>query len=335
LFYGGFITDVPGIRIGNASNIEGKTGVTVVLVPSQGVAAGIHKGGSAPSTRQADSLEPLHIVERVHAVCLCGGSAFGLDAAGGVLRYLESHGVGFHYGSMTIPIVPCAALFDLNFGSAVLRPDAPLAIKACESSSDGPVEQGSVGAGTGATVGKLYGVEQAMKGGLGTCSLKSRGNLIVGALVVVNAYGDITDPSGDLLAGARTSPSGLELADAARLLQTGKAESRKISVENTTLAIVAVNARLDKIMAGRVAAQSTSGLGRVIKPFHSHVDGDLTIVLSLGEESADPNTIALMASEALQGAVINAITEADGFGIVPAFKDRKEILDLQRRAEKS
>ncbi|MDQ1237818.1 MAG: hypothetical protein QG577_2 [Thermodesulfobacteriota bacterium] len=317
----GFITDVPGVRVGSASNLDGKTGVTVVLVPSQGVSAGIHKGGSAPSTRQADSLEPLHIVERVHAVCLCGGSAFGLDAAGGVLRYLESQGAGFRYGNMTIPIVPSAAIFDLNFGSSALRPDAELAIKACESASDGPLQQGSVGAGTGATVGKLYGVDQAMKGGLGTYAVKSSGDLTVGALVVVNAYGDITDISGNIIAGARTSPSGLELADAARLLHSGMAESRKISVENTTLAVVAVNARLDKIMACRIAAQSTVGLARVIRPFHSHVDGDLTIVLSLGDQTVDPNRISLMAAEALQGAVINAVKYADGFGIVPSWKD--------------
>lgn len=335
MLYDGFITDVPGIRVGNASNLDGKTGVTVVLVPPQGVAAGIHKGGSAPSTRQADSLEPLHIVDRIHAVCLCGGSAFGLDAAGGVLRFLESHGVGFHYGTMTIPIVPAAAIFDLNFGSAEPRPDASLGIKACESSSDGPVEQGSVGAGTGATVGKLYGIEQAMKGGLGTCSVKSRGDLIVGALVVVNAYGDIWDSSGKIIAGARTSTEGLELADAARLLHTGQAESRKISVENTTLAIIGVNAKLDKIMASRVAAQSTTGLARVIRPFHSHVDGDATIVLSLGEKTADPNTLALMAAEALQGAVINAVTEADGFGLVPAFRDLNKVLARRPREEKS
>ncbi len=323
MLYDGFITDVSGIRVGHASDLRGKTGVTVILAPANGVVAGIYIGGSAPSTRQADSLRPLHIVERVHAVCFCGGSAFGLDAAGGVLSYLEENRVGFHYGNMTIPIVPTAAIFDLNFGDSSARPGARLAIEACESASGDFVPQGSVGAGTGATVGKLYGVEQGMKGGIGTCCLESKGGLRVGALVVVNAYGDITDPSGKIMAGARTSRLGLEFANAASALQDGLAETRKIPVENTTLALVAVNARLDKIMASRIAAQATVGLGEVIRPFHSPVDGDLTIVLALGEKWYDPTRISLMASMVLQRAVMNAIMSADGFSIIPSWKDRK------------
>ncbi len=311
------------MRVGHASDLRGKTGVTVILAPSNGAVAGIHVGGSAPSTRQADSLTPLHIVERIHAICLCGGSAFGLDAAGGVLRFLERNGVGFHYGNMTIPIVPAAAIFDLNFGDSFVRPDSRLGEKACECASGGFVAQGSVGAGVGATVGKLYGVEQAMKGGVGTCAVESKGGLRVGALAVVNAYGDITDLSGRIVAGARTSRSSLEFADAATALQSGVAETRKIAVENTTLAVVAVNARLDKIMASRIACQATVGLGQVIRPFHSPLDGDLTIVLGLGEKLFDPTRISLMAAKALQMAVLNAVTCADGFGIVPSCTDRK------------
>ncbi len=317
----GDITDVPGIRVGNASDTHAKTGVTVILLPSSGAAAGLHIGGSAPSTRQADSLRPLHVVDRVHAVCLCGGSAFGLDAAGGVLSYLEEHGVGFHYGGMTIPIVPAAAIFDLNFGDSAVRPDSEMGRLACRCASSDHFEQGSVGAGTGATVGKLFGVEQAMKGGLGSASVTS-GEIVLGALVVVNAYGDVTGTAGELLAGARQSVSSLELADSASLLKEGLAESRRISFENTTLAVVAVNARLDKIMASRIAAQATVGLDRVIRPFHSHLDGDLTILLGVGDRPADPNRIGLMAAEALQKAVENAVRSADGFGIIPAWRDR-------------
>jgi|UniRef100_A0A7C4ATT9 L-aminopeptidase/D-esterase-like protein len=321
--YEGHITDVSGIRVGHASDVQGKTGVTVILAPSNGAVAGIHIGGSAPSTRQADSLTPLHIVERIHAICLCGGSAFGLDAAGGVLRFLERNGVGFHYGNMTIPIAPAAAIFDLNFGDSSARPDADLGAEACECASADFVPQGSVGAGTGATVGKLYGVEQGMKGGIGTCSVESKGGLRVGALVVVNAYGDITDLSGRIMAGARTSPQSLEFANAVKALKEGSAEPRKIPMENTTLAVVAVNARLHKIMASRIASQATVGLGRVIRPFHSPVDGDLTIVLGLGEKVYDPTRISLLAAEALQKAVMNAVMSADGFGIIPSWNDTK------------
>lgn len=322
LIWPGDITDVPGIRVGNASDTVAKTGVTVVFPPAAGVVAGIHIGGSAPSTRQADSLQPLHVVDRIHAICLCGGSAFGLDAAGGVSAYLEERKVGFQYGGMTIPIVPSAAIFDLNFGDSSVRPNWRMGRIACESASEHHFSQGSVGAGTGATVGKLFGVEQAMKGGLGSASLVS-GATIVGAIVVVNAYGDVTDTQGEMLAGARTSPASLEFCDSARLLMEGLAESRRISVENTTLALVAVNARLDKIMASRIAAQATVGLDRVIRPFHSHIDGDLTIVLGVGDEPIDPNRIGLLAADALQKAVVNAVVSADGFGVIPAWKDRR------------
>ena len=186
------ITDVPGIRVGNAHDEDSKTGVTVILPPSNGAPAGLHMGGSAPSTRQMDSLRPLHVVDRVHGICLCGGSAFGLDADGGVLAYLEEKGVGFQVVGRTIPIVPAAAIFDLNVGNGSIRPDAAMGRRACENAFEGPVTQGSVGAGTGASVGKLFGIEQAMKGGLGSASCRSD-DLVVGGLVVVNAYGDVID----------------------------------------------------------------------------------------------------------------------------------------------
>jgi L-aminopeptidase/D-esterase-like protein len=267
-----------------------------------------------------DSLQPLHVVDRVHGICLCGGSAFGLDAAGGVLSYLERRGVGFHVVGKTIPIVPAAAIFDLNFGDGSIRPDRNMGIQACENASSGPILQGSVGAGTGASVGKLFGIEQGMKGGLGSASRASK-DIVVGALVVVNAYGDVTDPDGVILAGCRVSAKSLKTADARHLLREGLAESRKLSVENTTLAVIAVNARLDKVTASRIAAQATLGMARVIRPFHSHIDGDLTMVLSVGEKSADPNRVGFLAQESLQQAIVNAVTKADGFDVLPAWKD--------------
>jgi L-aminopeptidase/D-esterase-like protein len=314
------ITDVPGIRVGHAQDPLAKTGVTVILPPSTGAAAGLDVAGAASSTRQMDSLGPFHVVDRVHAVCLCGGSAFGLDAAGGVLAYLEEQGIGLPVVGKTIPIVPAAAIFDLNLGDPSVRPNAAMGRSACENASHGPIDQGSVGAGTGASVGKLFGIEQGMKGGLGSASVTSA-DCVVGVLVVVNAYGDIADSDGQILAGARKSAISWEFADASRLLMEGKAKSRTVSVENTTLSVVAVNARLDKIACSRVAAQATLGLGRVIRPFHSHIDGDLTIVLSTGKDAVDPNRVGLLAAEALQRAVIKAIHAADGFGLIPSWKD--------------
>jgi L-aminopeptidase/D-esterase-like protein len=321
------ITDVPGIRVGHAQDQDAKTGVTVILPPSKGAQAGLHVGGSAPSTRQMDSLKPLHVVDRVHGICLCGGSAFGLDAAGGVLAHLEKEGVGFQVVGKTIPIVPAAAIFDLNVGNGAIRPDALMGRLACETASEGPVPQGSVGAGTGASVGKLFGIEQAMKGGLGSASCFSD-DLVVGGLVVVNAYGDVIDLLGKVVAGCRVSPTSLEPADSARLLKEGRARSRRISVENTTLAVVAVNAGLGKIAGSRIAAQATLGMAAVIRPFHSHIDGDLTIVLSVGDVDADPSRVGLLAAEVLQRSVIKAVRRADGLGVLPAWKDRDMSLEV-------
>lgn len=316
----GDITDVPGIRVGHATDGVAATGVTVILMPPEGGEAGLHRGGSAPSTRQMDSLSPAHPVNRVHALCLCGGSAFGLDAAGGVLAHLAEHGIGFQVVGRTIPIVPTAAIFDLNLGDGSRCPDAAMGRQACSNASSGPIEQGSVGAGTGASVGKVFGIEQGMKGGLGSASVRS-GDLVVGALVVVNAYGDIFDEEGRLMAGARVAPTSSTLADSAQLLRDGKVRSRRISVQNTTLAVVAFNARADKVAAARIALQATLGIGRVIRPYHTQIDGDLTIAVSVGNEDADPNRIALLASDVMQKAILRAIREADGLGLIPAWKD--------------
>jgi L-aminopeptidase/D-esterase-like protein len=314
------ISDVPGVTVGHYSDLDAKTGVTVVLPPGNGIPAGVFVGGNAVSTRQADSLGPFHVVDRIHAVCLSGGSAFGLDASGGVMATLESRGIGIPVVGSTVPIVPTAAVFDLNVGDGSVRPDREMGRQACESASDGPVEMGSVGAGTGASVGKLFGIAQGMKGGLGSASTTA-GNLVVGALVVVNAWGDIFDIAGRLIAGCRIAPDSLETADATKLLTEGTASTSPVGVENTTLAVVAVNAKLNKLIASRIAAQATLGLSSVIRPFHSHIDGDITFVLSVGEEEADFNRIGLMAGDALRRAVVKAIKKADGFGLIPAYRD--------------
>jgi L-aminopeptidase/D-esterase-like protein len=314
------ITDVSGIRVGHFSDFEAKTGVTIILPPDEGAVAGVYIGGSATSTRQMDSLLPAHSVDRVHGICLCGGSAFGLDASGGVLSFLERNGIGFHVVGRIVPIVPSAAIFDLNIGDGAVRPDFQMGFLACRSASSGKIEQGSVGAGTGATVGKLFGIERAMKGGLGSASVIS-GGITVGTLVVVNSYGDVTDSSGQLLAGLRLASDSLEPANSANLLKSGEAVSRRVSVENTTLTVVAVNAKLSKMMACKIAAQATMCLSNVIRPFHTQIDGDLTIVMSVGDEEADPNRISLLAAEVMQEAVVNAVKKADGMGVIPAWGD--------------
>jgi L-aminopeptidase/D-esterase-like protein len=314
------ITDVPGVQVGHAEHVDAKTGVTVILPTANGIPAGLYIGGHAFSTREMDSLKPEHSVSRIHGVCLSGGSTFGLDAVGGVTAYLEERKIGLSVLGHTIPIVPAAVIFDLNFGTGQVRPDKDMGKRACENATAGPIRQGSVGAGIGATVGILLGVDHAMKGGLGSASVVSE-NLVVGALVVVNALGDIVDQEGNIVAGARRSAASLEFADASKLLAEGKIVSPGISIANTTLAVVAVNADVDKISASKIAAQATLGLGRVIRPFHSNVDGDLTMVLGLGGNQADSNRIALLASEALQRATIKAVRHADGFGILPAWKD--------------
>jgi L-aminopeptidase/D-esterase-like protein len=236
------------------------------------------------------------------------------------MLFLEKQGVGLRVQAQRIPTVPTAAIFDLGFGDASVRPNRAMGLQACQNAHPGPVTAGSVGAGTGATVGKLFGPEQSMKGGVGSASTEA-GGLIVGALVVANPYGDITDHTGRILAGARRAPQSLELADSARMLAEGRALSRGLGPENTTLAVIAVNAALSKPVASGVAAQATLGLSHVIRPFHSHIDGDLTIVLSAGERLVDPNQVGLMAADTLRRAVGKAIRAADGFGIVPAHRD--------------
>jgi L-aminopeptidase/D-esterase-like protein len=316
------ITDVPGVLVGHASDVQAMTGVTVIIPPETGAVGGAYIGGNASSTRQFDSLNPLHIVDRIHAVCFSGGSAYGLDAAGGVMRALEELGIGIPVVNRRIPIVPSAVIFDLNFGDGSVRPDQEMGRLAVRLARQGPIDQGTVGAGTGATVGKLFGIERGMKGGVGSASAVF-GDLVVGALVVVNAYGDVWDPGGRIMAGAREAADSFRPADAAYLLATGRAVSRSVSAENTTLAVVAANARLSKITASWIASQATLGLGAVIRPVHSHIDGDLTVVIGVGEVEADPNRVGLIAAELLKRAVIKAVKAADGFGILPAWRDRE------------
>lgn len=309
---------LPGFRVGHASDFRGLTGCTVVLCEA-GAVCGVDIRGSAAGTRELAPCLPGHLVDRVHAVFLTGGSAFGLDATQGAMEYLESRGVGFAAGQHRIPIIPAAVIFDLNIGSATARPDPALARQACRNAKT-EVAEGSVGAGTGATVGKLFGIAQATKGGVGFHSLSFSGGLIVQALVVVNAFGDVVHPAmGRIIAGARTRPDQPTFANTAAQMLKGK--SRKaFATTNTTLAVVMTNARLDKVQATKVAQMAQDGLARAIRPVHTQFDGDLVFALSLGRKRGDLNALGTAAAEVTAQAIVRAVRTARGLGGVPALR---------------
>jgi L-aminopeptidase/D-esterase-like protein len=313
------ITDVSGILVGHATDLTGYTGCTVILC-EEGAVCGLDVRGSASGTRQVDSLNLSHIVEQVHALLLCGGSSFGLDAATGVMRFLEEKGIGFDVGIARIPIIPAGVIFDLFFGDAKARPTAAMGYDACVNAKE-TFEEGSVGAGTGATVGKLFEISRAMKGGVGTSSIIMPDGLIVGALVIVNAFGDIIDNiTGKVIAGARMSQDSLEFAHTSDSLKKGYTK-KQFGLINTTLGVVATNARFNKRDITKVAQISQCGLIKTISPVHTTFDGDLIFALSLGKIEADINRVGVLSEFVIAEAVKRAIKKADGFNIVPAFRD--------------
>jgi len=317
------LTAIRGIRVGHAGDPHSITGCTVILCP-QGTVGGIDVRGSASGTRELDALSPGHLVPYVHAVLLAGGSAFGLDAAGGVMRYLEERGIGFDVQVTRVPIVPTAILFDLRLGDPFARPTPEMAYTACLSASDGPVPEGCVGAGTGATVGKLFGISQAMKSGLGTAGVDLPEGIQVAALAVVNAFGDVRDPrTGELVAGAREAPDSHRLADSAAAMRRG-ATRRGYNAENTTLAVVATNARLTKVQATKLAQVAHHGMVRAVAPVHTTLDGDLVISLATGEREGDLNALGLGAADAVAEAILRAVRAATPLGGLPAWRNLQE-----------
>jgi L-aminopeptidase/D-esterase-like protein len=311
------LVDVPGLRVGHWTHATGGTGCTVVLCPA-GATAGVDVGGGAPGTRETDLLRPECRVEQVHAILLAGGSAFGLAAADGVMRWLEERGVGYDVGIAHVPIVPAAVLFDLAVGRVDLRPDAASGYAACEAASDAPVAQGSVGAGMGATVGKGLGLGHASRGGLGTASLQTASGLIVAALAVVNAYGNVHDPaSGRIVAGVRRLDAEgrcVDFVDAVELLAEG--EQPEFARSNTTLGIVATNSALTKRDATKVAQMAHDGLARAIRPVHTGIDGDVVFALATGAVAANCDSVGALAADVLALAIVNGVRAASGgFGI--------------------
>ncbi len=306
------ITDIPGIRVGHDTNLEAGTGCTVILCDTPAV-GGVDVRGGAPATRETDLLHPLHMVEEVHAIVLTGGSAFGLDAAGGVMRYLEEHSIGIDVGVAKVPIVPAAAILDLGFGSASVRPDAAAGYRACEQATAEAIPQGNIGAGTGATVGKLLGPGFMMKGGLGSASTRMDDGTLVGAIVVVNALGDVIDPqTQQVIAGARNPLGGFIASN---------------PFDNTTIAVIATSANLPKDATNKIAQMAHDGIAQVIRPAHTMFDGDTVFALALGtalqtKEAATTasqvSMIGATAAATLARAILNAVRNATALHGVPA-----------------
>ena len=314
------ITDVRGIEVGHYTDQTNATGCTVVLC-REGVVGGVDVRGGAPGTRETDLLMPGNLVQGMHAVLLTGGSAFGLSAASGVVRYLEEQGIGYPVGSARIPIVPAAVLFDLNLITGDVRPGPEEGYSACESTSSGSVEEGSVGAGTGATVGKALGTRYAIKGGVGTASIDLGQGIVVGALVAVNAYGSVVDHgNGRLIAGPRHQGQ-LSFGDTVDLLLKGDPHlSGAPSPGNTTIGVVATNVYLDKAQANFLARQSHDGLALTIRPSHTIRDGDTMFAMATGaiEETPDITRLGVAVVEVVAQAVLRGIRKARGLGGVPS-----------------
>jgi len=324
------ITDVPGILVGHAQDEAALTGCTVILC-EKGAVGGVDQRGGAPGTREVDALHPMHLVNKIHGIVLAGGSAFGLEAATGVMRYLEERDVGFDTHIVKVPIVPAAILFDLGIGKSDVRPDAAMGYLACQNASSDPPAEGNFGAGTGATVGKILGVGQCMKSGIGTASVEIGAGVVVGAIVAVNAFGDIIDPStGKIIAGARSKDVGpLHIgapgffADTMQVMQTliGRTILGFGSRENTVIGVVATNAKLDKEATNKVAQMAHDGLARTVRPAHTMLDGDTIFAISTGEHTADMNIVGAYAAEVFAQAILRAVHMAKSIAGIPAISE--------------
>jgi L-aminopeptidase/D-esterase-like protein len=312
------LTDIPGILVGHATDTEALTGCTVILCGSDAV-GGVDIRGSATGTCEIEALNPGHVAPNIHAICLAGGSAFGLEASSGVRRVLERRGIGFNAGVAHVPIVPSAILFDLGIGKPGVRPDREMGEKATNAAHGGPVEEGNVGAGTGASVGKLFGMKQAMKSGIGTASLTIGPKIIVAALVAVNALGDVMDPNTrKIIAGARKSPQSREFIDSTAMLRHGVPVGG-FGRTNTTLAVVATNAKLDRVQTNKLAALASLGVARTISPVNTMSDGDITFAISLGHETATIDELGVTAAEALATAIVRAVRSAKSVAGIPGL----------------
>jgi L-aminopeptidase/D-esterase-like protein len=315
------ITAVPGITAGHWTDTKAATGCTVVLCPDGAVASADVRGG-APATRETDLLRTGNLVERIHAVLLSGGSAYGLDAATGVMRWLEERGIGYAVTNAVVPIVPAACIYDFSIGSSDVRPDAAAGYAACEASSSA-LEQGSVGAGAGATVAKAAGIERALKGGIGSAAERTVSGITIGALVAVNSWGEVVDPeAGRVLAGPRGDAPGGDFLSTIEILRE-KPPLSPFSQENSTIGVVATDAVLTKEQAYRLAVIAQTGLARTIRPVHTPVDGDLIFSLATCRNDTPTDLLQLgaLAARALERAVVSAVLHADSLAGVPSVRE--------------
>jgi L-aminopeptidase/D-esterase-like protein len=311
------LTDVPGIRVGHATDAVALTGCTVILCGTEAV-GGVDIRGSATGSCEIETLNPSHVAPNVHAIVLSGGSAFGLETTCGVRNLLEKRGIGYNAGVARVPIVPGAILFDLGIGNAHVRPTREMGERAAIAANDGPIAEGNVGAGTGATVGKIFGMKQAMKSGIGTASVMLGSGVMVAALIAVNALGDVIDPSsGRIIAGARTSPAGRAFANTAAAMMHGLEPGG--AGGHTVLAVIATNARLDRVQTNKLAALGSLGVARTISPVNTMGDGDITFAISLGKERASVDEVGVAAAEAMAQAVLRAVRAAKSAGGIPGL----------------
>jgi len=311
-------SSIEGLKIGHAQDDAALTGCTVLLC-EKGMVAACEVRGAAVGERELESVRPTHLVDRVHALVFTGGSAFGLDAASGVMRWCEEHAIGFDTGITRVPIVPAANLYDLRVGDPRRRPDAAMGYAAARAAVESPVAEGNVGAGTGLTVGKLFGIARAMKSGIGCWSEDLAGGARIAALAAVNAFGDVRDPdTGRILAGARVAEDSRDFADTLAAMRQGTAP-KGFADPNTVLVAVATSARLSRLEAQRVATMASAGMARVLSPAHTTFDGDIVFVLSVGTVKGDVNALGAVAAEAVARAIVRGVTQARTAGGVPGL----------------
>ena len=313
------IIDIPGIKVGHSQDLKAATGCTVIIC-EKGAATGVDVRGGAPGTRETDLLNPINLIDKVHAIYLGGGSAFGLDGASGVMNYLEERGIGFDVVLTKVPIVPGAVLFDLAVGDYRVRPDARMGYDACLNASDTEVREGNVGAGTGATVGKIFGGLRCMKSGLGTASFKSQ-ELIIGAVVAVNCLGDVIDPeNGEIIAGVLTEDK-KGFANTMSFLRNFPQKTKDNFSKNTTIGVIATNAKLTKAGATKVAMMAQDGYARTIRPAHTMFDGDTIFCMATGEVEAGVNVVGAIAAEVMAQAIVKAIKNTESLFKLKSYKD--------------
>ncbi len=311
------ILDIKGLKVGQVEDENGLTGCTVVIC-EKGAVCGVDVRGAAPGTRETDLLDPVNLIQKVHAVVLSGGSAFGLESTCGVSEYLEERNIGFDVGVAKVPIVVGAVLFDLATGDPKCRPDKKMGYKACEMASDVVLNQGNYGAGCGATVGKIKGPEYAMKGGIGSYSIKLENGLVVSALIAVNAFGDVYE-NGEVIAGV-LNDSKTRVLNSYELMKQGISKGG-FSIDNTTIGIVATNAKLDKAGCKKISQMAHDGYAKAIFPIHTSHDGDTIFTMATGEIETDITLLGSLAVEVVEKSIINAIKNASGVKNILSYKD--------------